>query len=260
MTTLSNTNIQFDGIGDVAEDVSSTNTRSSSVGIGTTDTYADRSPQANQSANTSRGNSGSTRQAKDWSGCMKILSTSSQSYTVGSGKGAVTHTMRGWGTAGGLQGATNNGYSASSIGNLFDGTTTRTNTAKPLSQLGSQFDSNKWLSAFISDTFIDNSTFQVTIRIYIVFEGSGAQTTDTDWTTLFLTQDGEAQVGAIDYRSAGLGHAYNRADADNIYSRYSRIVYEYVFGAGSTITASPTSYFAGTAPNRSGYMNFISLV
>ena len=258
MTTVSDNNIQFEGIGDIAEDVGGTTARSSSVGLGTTDTYGDRSPQANQTTNVSRANSGTTRQAKDWSGCMQIISTSSQSYTIGSGKSSVTHTMRGWGTAGGLQGATNNGYSASSIGTLWDGTTTRTNTAKPLSQLGSSFDGNKWLSCVMTDTSLDGS-FNINIRVYIVFEGSGAQTNDTDWTTLFLSQDGEAQVGAVDYRSTGLGHAYNRTDANNIYSRYSRIVYEYI-NPIQTPTPAPTSYFAGTAPNRSGFTNFISLV
>ena len=192
MTTVSDNNIQFEGIGDIAEDVGGTTARSSSVGLGTTDTYGDRSPQANQTTNVSRANSGTTRQAKDWSGCMQIISTSSQSYTIGSGKSSVTHTMRGWGTAGGLQGATNNGYSASSIGTLWDGTTTRTNTAKPLSQLGSSFDGNKWLSCVMTDTSLDGS-FNVNIRVYIVFEGSGAQTNDTDWTTLFLSQDGEVK-------------------------------------------------------------------
>ncbi len=256
MTKISQNNIQADGIGDVFEDTRDTNGRGSSVSITTQDTYADRSPVANGSTTLrTQQPAGSTRQYNDYRSSVRIIQTNAiRSYTTGSGKSAVTHSLTGWATTGGMQGATNNGTTSQS-GELWDGDNNYTTAAKPFSHFNSGFDSNKWLSAVLTDTFL--SGFASQSDVYLCFEGSGAQTTDTDWTSLRFKFDGEA-TQPLDYTSLGISGTFNRTDADSVYTSFSRIVYKY---ENVSLGTTPTSrYFSISGQNNAGYSTWIQFV
>ena len=253
MGRISTTNVDADSIGDVAENLNSTSNRSGSVNIATQDTYADRSPRVN-GATTSRVQqpAGSTRNYGDFKSTFKVLGGNT-SYTTGAGKSSVLHSITGWATAGGMQGATNSATSTQ-IGQLYDGLNTFTTSAKPLSQLGSQFDGNKWISAIVVDSF--TSGFSSVSDVYIVFEGSGAQTGDTDWTRLDFKLDGVAQLSDfIDYRTTGSGGTHTRTGATSVSTVANRIVYKY-----ANVTFSGVSRHFTASGVTAGYTNFYSLV
>tara|TARA_R100000734_G_C3311208_1_gene102021 strand:+ start:341 stop:1099 length:759 start_codon:yes stop_codon:yes gene_type:complete len=252
MGRISTTNVDADSIGDVAENLNSTSNRSGSVNIATQDTYADRSPRVN-GATTSRVQqpAGSTRNYGDFKSTFKVLGGNT-SYTTGAGKSSVLHSITGWATAGGMQGATNSA-SSTQIGQLYDGQSTFTTSAKSLAQLGS-FDSNKFLSAIVVDSFqVGFSTQQ---DVYICFEGGGAQTGDTDWTRLDFKLDGVSQLSDfIDYRNTGAGGTHLRTDAFSVSTVANRIVYKYV-----NVTFSGVSRHFFASGVTAGYTNFYSLV
>lgn len=113
--------------------------------------------------------------------------TSSQTYSTLKGSSTTTRYWRGWGTAGGWQAASGNVF-ATTAGTLKNGDSSYTSSAFPLSSSnsqpsGSNWDGNKWLSAAISSTYTAGGTS--TNNFYLVFEGSGASTTDTDWTSAY---------------------------------------------------------------------------
>ncbi len=251
MGRLGTSNVDADSIGDVAENLNSTGTRTGSVNIATQDTYADRSPRANGSRSARlQQSAGSTRQFADFKSTFKILGGNT-TYTTGSGKSSVLHSITGWGTVGGIQGATNNG-STTQIGQAFDGITTYTTSAIPLSVLGS-FDSNKFLSAVVTDTF--QVGFSTQVDTFICFEGTGAQTGDTDWSNLDFKLDGLTQLGSVlDYRNTGAGGTLARTSATSVTTQFSRIVYKY------TSTNSVSRHFTAGDTANAGYTNFLSLV
>ena len=220
MTRLKNTNnIQADGIRDTFLNTSG-NGSSSSTALGDTKIW-ERQPQRNGSANISTTNT-STNKYSDFGGCMKYKATS-QSFTIGSTKSAITNTLVGWGTVGGCQAASAGNLSSTQLGNLYDGTTAYTTSPKPFDQLGS-FDGNKWCS-FIGH--LSTGGFTPIQATKICFEGGGAQTTDTDWTYFYFAYDLENTGGQSVYDSflsyAG-GVRLARSDA-NVTTESSRVVY-----------------------------------
>lgn len=255
MTKIAQNNIQADGIGDVFEDTRATDGRGSSVNIATQDTYADRSPVANGSTSTrTQQPAGSTRQYADFKSSARIIQTgASRSYNVGSGKSTVTHTMTGWATVGGMQAATSNNNSGQS-GQLWDGDNNYTTAAKPFSHFNSGFNANKWLSAVLIDQFISGFTTQT--DFYLVFEGSGASTSDTDWTTFRFKLDGEVFVSSLlDYTSFGANGTFARTGTTP-YNMANRVVYKY-----SSIGApSPTSRYIAVQQGQAGYSTYFSFV
>ena len=255
MTKIAQNNIQADGIGDVFEDTRAVDGRGSSVNIATQDTYADRSPVANGStALRTQQPAGSTRQYADFKSSARIVQTSaSRTYTIGSGKNSVTHTMTGWATVGGMQAATANNNSGQ-LGNLWDGDNNYTTAAKPFSHFNSGFDGNKWLSAVLIDQFI--SGFATQTDFYLVFEGSGASTSDTDWTTFRFKLDGEVVVSALlDYTSFGGNGTFARTGTTP-YTQSNRVVYKYAnIGA-----PSPTSRYIAVQQGQAGYSTYFSFV
>ena len=256
MTKISQNNIQADGIGDVFEDTRDTNGRGSSVNIVTQDTYADRSPVANGSTTLrTQQPAGSTRQYADFKSSVRIIMTNAiRSYTTGSGKSAVTHSMTGWATVGGMQAATANGTTLQS-GELWVGDNNYTTSAKPFSYFNSGFDANKWLSAVLVDTFL--SGFASQTDVYLCFEGSGAQTTDTDWTTMRFKFDGEAG-SPIDYTSLGISGTFARTSASSVYTQSNRVVYKYE--NASLGTAPVSRYFSIGGTSNAGYSSWIQFV
>lgn len=249
MTRLSTTNIEAEGIGDVFEDLDGQG-RNSSVAIGTVDTYQDRSPLLNGSTRTGRQPQGAI-QYNDFRSSFWTQGGVT-TYTTGTGKSAVSHTVSGWGTVGGVQAATNGG-STTAIGTLGDGTNLYTTNPKPFDQLNSSFDGNKWISAIVVDQsfqFFTNFTI-----FYIVMEGTGAQTTDTDWTTMNFKQDGQTNAGGVlDYTSTGGGASFARTDA-SVAVQQNRVVYTFVNGL-----VSPTQRYFVNNGQTLGYKNWIQFV
>jgi len=253
MTKITQNNIQADGIGDVFEDTRVTNGRGSSVNIVTQDTYADRSPLANDSSTLrAQQPAGSTRRYSDFRSSVRVIMENAiRSYTTGTGKSAVTHSLSGWATVGGMQAATSNGTTSQS-GALWDGDNNYTTAAKPFSHFNSGFDANKWISAILVDTFL--SGFAQQQDVYLCFEGSGAQTTDTDWTSLKFKMDGEA-TQPIDYTSVGISGSFNRTSASSVYTSFSRVVYKY---ENVSIGGAPVSrYFSLSGNNNAGFSSWI---
>ena len=258
MTKINQSNIQADGIGDVFEDQQAVDGRGSSVNIATQDTYADRSPVANGSTTgRTQQPAGSTRQYADFKSSFRIHQTNAlRNYTTGSGKSAVSHSMTGWATVGGMQAATNNGTTQQS-GILWDGDNSYTTSAKPFSHVNSGFNSNKWISGLLSDTFL--SGFASQTDLYLVFEGSGASTSDTDWSTMRYKLDGMVTVSALlDYTKLGLSGTLNRTDANSVYTSFNRVVYKYTnVSIGTNFTSR---YFSTGGTNNAGYSTWISFV
>lgn len=256
MTKISQNNIQADGIGDVFEDTRAVDGRGSAVSITEQDTYADRSPIANGSTTLrTQQPAGSTRQFNDFRSSVRIIQTNvNRSYTTGSGKSAVTHSMTGWATVGGMQGATSGSLSLQS-GELWDGDNNYTTAAKPFSHFNSGFDSNKWLSAVVIDTFLTG--FESQTDLYICFEGSGAQTSDTDWTSVRFKFDGEA-TQPVNYTNLGINGSVNRSSANSVYVSFSRVVYKYT---DISLGSAPVSrYFAAGSTTFAGYSSWIQFV
>lgn len=122
--------------------------------------------------------------------------TTSVSYTTFKGSSTATRSWYGWGTAGGWQAATGGDISSAS-GSLKDGDNTYTTAPWPLTSStnqpsGNNWDGNKYLSAAVASTYTAGLSPTVN-SIMLVFEGAGAQTTDTDWTS-FLWSDGVANA------------------------------------------------------------------
>ena len=211
MSKLSNTNITWDGIGDVFENHGTSGTRSGAyiVGGGNGE-LQDRSPRSGGSAKSSV--SANTFSADDFKGAFRVV-PGHQTYQTGSSKGQVNNAIFGWGTAGGVQAATS-GSVTTAQGTLFDGTDAYTTSAKPLSELGSQFNSNKWLS------FIGYHAVGFTFTGIMVFEGAGAGTGDTDWTSITYAIDGTS--GGAD--GGSVGTQLTRSGNFTMSSGYSRVI------------------------------------
>ena len=250
MTRLSTTNIQADGIGDVFEDLSGSG-RNSAVDIGTVDTYQDRSPLLNGSTRTGRQPQGAI-QYNDFRSSFAVEGGFG-TYTTGIGKDSVSHTVTGWGTAGGIAAATSNNLS-SQMGTLLDGTTSYTTSAKPFDQLNSSFDSNKWISAIVTDASIEFFTNIVILKI--VFEGGGANTGDTDWTTLNFKKDGQYNAsGSLDYTSQGAGGSQARTGM-TVTTVSNRIVYTVGLASG----IGPADRYFSSGGNTLGFKTWIQFV
>lgn len=124
--------------------------------------------------------------------------TNSVSYTSFKGSASTTQTWRGWGTSGAWQAATNNTHTGST-GSFFDGDNTYTTSAYPLSSSngrpgGGYWDGNKWLSGIITSYYSTGLSAARTLSL--VFEGSGAQTTDTDFSHFYIKTLGDYAMGA----------------------------------------------------------------
>lgn len=221
MSTLSNSNVSADGIRDLMEDLSS-NGGGDSVPING-DYISDRFALINGSANTSNSTSDTaTKQFNDASRSIGY-NAGTATWTTGSGKSSVSHSFVGWGTSGGVQGATNNG-STSQVGTLYDGSSSYTSSAIPVTNIDSGFESNKWLSAAGYTGSLSTGFFAV-----LAFEGSSAGTGDSDWSNVYFKVDGTGTLSGVDYNPGVAGISYARSGA-TITTQYSRIVYKWSIG------------------------------
>ena len=215
--------LQADGIRDMMESHDG-NGSSSSMAMNSTKIW-ERQPYRGGSVHTTSKGTTSTHSFNDHYGVIKIKATT-QSYQTGTTKGAVNSTFSGWGTTGGVQAATS-GNSTTQTGVAYDGTDTITNTAIPFSYLAPNADANKWIS-FIGYEFAGG--IFGTFSSQIVFEGGGAQTTDTDWTKVHAGADIENDYTTTSpstysaYMSNVNVFTLNRSDAV-VTTNSSRIVY-----------------------------------
>ena len=228
MTTLKHqNNIQADGIRDTFLNTTG-NGSTASTSLGDTKIW-ERQPIRNGSQNNNAAGTTNTspNQCQDFGGSFKFISQQS-SYSVTSTKTTTTFTFTGWFTGGGLQ-AASDGNLAAARGTLYDGSSTFFNTAKAVDTLNGSLNGNKWISG-IGQRHNNALLADPVYTGYIVFEGAGASTTDTDWTSLTLEWDIESTGGQSlydTYLSSAGAIRLNRTDASRVVSRYSRVVYEY---------------------------------
>lgn len=215
--------LQADGIRDMMENHDG-NGSSSSKAMNSTKIW-ERQPFRGGSVHASSKGTTSTHSYDDHYGVIKIKGADG-SFTIGSSKGAVVNNYAGWGTSGGVQAMTL-GQSTTQLGQALDGTSVITNSAIPFSYLAPNADANKWLS-FAG--YLATGGFGGSFAGKLVFEGSGAQTTDTDWTKVHFSQDIETDHSGNNtyssFQSAVNITTLNRTDATVITSQ-SRILYSW---------------------------------
>lgn len=108
-----------------------------------------------------------------------------KSYTSTSTKSSVTRTYNGWATTGAMQAieqSTSTSRTAQGRG-VSNGDNSYTTSAMPFDSINSNHDGNKWISACISKQQGDIFS-GLEYDTYVVFEGSGASTSDNDWNTI----------------------------------------------------------------------------
>lgn len=182
------------------------------------------------------------------------------SNTVTSFKGSTTTVWNGWGTGGAYQAVTNN-LNSTARGNIMTGSSTITTSAIPFTDFNSSFDSNKWLCGIIT-----KKEGLFTYTSYLVFEGSGASTSDTDWTSFWNTfadrNNGSGVQAANPPTSTpnGSGFPYGigstettRASASSVYVSYSRVVYEF----SGKLFSSDFDLYESSAGRNGNYYSFL---
>jgi len=213
--------LQADGIRDMMESHAA-NGSSSSTAMNSTKIW-ERQPYRGGSVHSASKATTSTHSFNDHYGVIKVKALTT-SFTTGSTKGVITNTMVGWGTSGGVQGASSGG-TTTAIGTVYDGTSTIGNSAIPFSYLAPNADGNKWVSYL---GYISTSGLAGTFTAKIAFEGGGAQTGDTDWTKVHFAQDIENAYNTA-YNSVLSSVSVTtmlRTDA-TVTSESSRIVYSW---------------------------------
>ena len=113
MTRLkNNNNIQADGIRDTFLNPNG-NGSTSATALGDTKIW-ERQPQRNGAANNGTSNS-TTNKYSDFGGSMKFKAEV-QTFTIGTTKSAIFHSLVGWGTVGGCQAASSGNLSTTQLG------------------------------------------------------------------------------------------------------------------------------------------------
>jgi len=220
--------LQADGIRDMMENHSS-NGSSSSMAMNSTKIW-ERQPFRNGAVHTTSNGTTTTHKFSDHYGVIKFR-MGTTSNTVSNTKGSTTTTYNAWGTSGGSQAVSGN-LLVANIGTAYDGTSSITNSAIPFSYLAPNADSNKWLEWCGYQAV---SGFGITFTANLVFSGSGAQTTDTDWSKIHISIDPENDYTGNNTYSAFMSSVnvstLNRSDAV-VSTSSSRVVYSW---AGNSI-------------------------
>ena len=220
MSTLSNTNVSADGIRDVMEDLNS-NGGGDAVPING-GYISDRFTKINGSANTSNSTSDTaTKQYADAKSTFKFNAGTS-SWTTGSGKSSINWSAVGWGTSGGTTSATGGG-STSQIGTLYDGSSSYTTSVLPFNNLSSSFESSKDLCYVGYQGSLTGAGGFTTV---LVFEGSNAGTSDSDWSNVYFKVDATGTSGDTDHSPGVAGISYARSAA-TVTTVSGRIVYKW---------------------------------
>jgi len=219
MSTLSNT-VSADGIRDVMEDL---NSNGGGDAVAINNSYiSDRFTKINGSANTSNTTSDTaTKQYADAKSTFAI-NAGTANWTTGSGKSQINWSAVGWGTSGGTTSATGGG-SGSQIGTLYDGSSSYTSSVLPFNNLSSSFESSKDLCYVGYQGSLTGAGGFTTV---LVFEGSNAGTSDSDWTNVYFKVDGVGSSGGTDYAPGFAGITYARSAA-TVTTVSGRIVYKW---------------------------------
>lgn len=201
MSTLKNSNVSFDGMRDVFDTMNSNG--STSAWSLNNQKHIDRSPFLNGGIgdgkvpltfNDAEASLTTSMSAADFKSVMKV-DGGSATATTGVNKSQTLHTVAGWGTLHGMYAASHQNItnSNSGIGQTYDGTNTYEGVGNPsglsnqnfipFTNFSSSFNSNKDLAALAMYT----SGFTVR-QVTIVFRGSGASATDTDWNNVYIRQ------------------------------------------------------------------------
>lgn len=113
-----------------------------------------------------------------------------KSYTSTSTKSSTTRAFRGWCTQAAmyaLSGTTSTSRTAQGKGVSNGDNHYNSSQVMPFDSINSSHDGNKWLSGFITKAETSGGIFgTTTYTTYVIFEGQGASTTDTDWNTITL--------------------------------------------------------------------------
>lgn len=229
MSTLSNTNVSWDGMRDIFDGTSMSSGSSAAWSINNADGRA-RYPIWNggqgdnkrpTSTSHTNADSDTTISADDLKSIVKADFAVS-TWTFGSSKEAQTFSTYAWGTAGGLAAATAGGVT-STQGSLWDGSSQFTSGAKAFDEINSGFDDNK-------DIHYLGYTLQPLVKIKAVFSGSGSSTSDTDWTTMYVSAWDEAATD----RNYGATYARSGATASSYtHSGTAYHVYTWTVGIGA---------------------------
>tara|TARA_R100001463_G_scaffold10945_7_gene31301 strand:- start:1966 stop:2751 length:786 start_codon:yes stop_codon:yes gene_type:complete len=254
MSTLSDTNVSFDGMRDLFDNL--TTQGSTSSWSLNNQKHIDRCPVINGGQGSgkvpvtfgqSEATSTTSMNANDFKSIFKVDSVRATA-TTGTNKNQTQHNFTGFGTLHGMyaaskQNITNNN---SGVGVAYDGTNTYTGTGNnqnfiTFDDLNSNFNSNKDIAAvgFYEAGF-------TALEMVVVFRGSGASATDTDWSNMYLrtiselhetagTEDINIQMGGVFANNATSG--YNVTTYSNIlygpYYRHAWILPNVSFAASS---------------------------
>ena len=231
MSTLSNENVSFDGMRDVFDTLNSNSTSTSAWSLNN-QKHIDRSPVLNggqgdgkvpqNSLNQNEATSTTTMSADDFKSVFKIDS-GRVTNSSGSNKNQQQNTWTGWGTNNGVYyGSLQQMGSSQSTGTAYDGTSSYTAFGGvDFEDLSDDFESNKQVIAF---GYMEAGFFTLALRL--VFSGSNASASDTDWTTVHfrtvrdsygLTSEADAvQVGFQLNRTAATTASYTVAGVPHI--------------------------------------------
>lgn len=193
--------------------------------------------------------------------------TTTVSYTTFKGSSNATRSWYGWGTAGGWQAATGGDITTAS-GSLKDGDNTYTTQPWPLTSStskpsGNNWDGNKYLSAVVTSTYTPGLGSTV-FSTMLVFEGAGAQTSDTDWSNFLWTNGEQFASGAFNINIGGTNYLQPASFRPNAYhfqrtntnfnlssspfSTFNRVRYNWTYGG--------PAFTAGTIAGDKSYISF----
>tara|TARA_B100001564_G_scaffold350432_1_gene354872 strand:+ start:5542 stop:6309 length:768 start_codon:yes stop_codon:yes gene_type:complete len=229
MSTLSNSNVSFDGMRDVFDNLNSNG--STAAWSLNNQKHIDRCPLINggqgdgkvpQLFNQSEATSTTTMQAEDFKSIFKVDSVRATA-TSGSNKNQTVYNLTGWGTLHGMYAGSNKNItnSNSGIGVAYDGTNSFTGTGNnqnfiPFDDLNSNFNSNKDIACvgFFESGF-------TTLEIVLVFRGSGASTSDTDWNNMYI----RTTTGTNESNTIQTGATFSRTASTHAVTEVTGVLY-----------------------------------
>jgi len=234
MSTLSNSNVSFDGMRDLFDNLTSNG--STSAWSLNNQKHIDRCPLINggqgsgkvpQTIGQSEATSTTTMQAEDFKSIFKVDSVRA-SATSGTNKNQVAYNITGWGTLHGMYAGSNKNITNnnSGIGVAYDGTNSYTGTGNnqnfiAFDDLNSNFNSNKDIACvgFFESGF-------TTLELVLVFRGSGASTSDTDWSNMYIRTINELDVTAGNEASnTQIGGTFSRTASTHAVTEVTGILY-----------------------------------
>lgn len=233
MSTLSNSNVSFDGMRDLFDNLTSNG--STSTWSLQNQKHIDRCPLINggqgsgkvpQTIGQTEATSTTTMQAEDFKSIIKVDSVRATA-TTGTNKNQTQHNFTGWGTLHGMYAASKKNISNnnSGVGVAYDGSNSYTGTGNnqnfiAFDDLNSNFNSNKDIAAvgFYEAGFTE-------ITVVLVFRGSGASASDTDWNNMYIRTVPESYASGTEASNVQLGGTFSRTASNHSISTQTGILY-----------------------------------